>query len=326
MGTLLVPLELLLLIAVSFAQICPPGSVSSNDDSRCFTFMAPKTDFITADRTCRGIGGNLASILTDDDQKAISELLRGERQRGANVWIGGNDMFHYGNWSWTDGSPFKFLSQPMPPAAGNCLSLVATTKWTKVECCSEKSFVCATESSKPITCPVVPQTPKPSAPPTSMTATLPFSSCPKSNCISDCKCPDGWSLFTETNMCYLFSDLLYLDWSTSEKYCQHFTGHLVSINSQSEQHFLNKLINSASNHSQPPYGSFKDIWIGLSNTSPMFAWSDGCPVDYSNWDVNEPSGDEKKHCVQMSSGNTAGTWSTVSCSGGRKFVCKAQPV
>ncbi|TKR96517.1 hypothetical protein L596_010522 [Steinernema carpocapsae] len=320
MKALLVVLMLPLLFTVTAAHESSHGSVSSKNGSRCFIFMPSQVDFINADAACREIGGNLASILTEDDQQIISELLHGEQERGVDVWIGGNDIFHYGNWSWTDGSPFKFLSNHAPSVAGDCLSLVATTMWTEAECCSEKSFVCVMDSIKPATCPVVTPSPTPSAPPT--VVTMPLSSCSKSHCTSaiECGCQSDWTLYLGNNMCYRFFDWAHTDWEVSERYCRGWSGHLVSIRSQEEQHFLEKLVNSESDNDS------QNVWIGLSRNHQNLKWSDECPLNYTNWDVHEPSSMQNKECVQMNGGSITGSWSTVPCTEKSQFICKAYPI
>ncbi|TKR96516.1 hypothetical protein L596_010521 [Steinernema carpocapsae] len=320
MGTLIALLKLLLLHTVTSAQLCPHGSVSSKDNSRCFNFISSKTDFIMADRTCRGTGGNLASILTNDDQRVISELLRGEEKRGVDVWIGGNDIFHYGNWSWTDGKPFEFLSNPAPTATGHCLSLVAATMWTKAKCCSKKSFVCATVLAEP----AVTQTPTTSAPTTTKSFVVPQLPCAKSHCISKCKCRHGWTLFQGNNMCYKFVDSLQFNWTEAVVYCEETFGHLVSILSQKEQNFLENLVGST-NQDTP---RTQDTWIGLWNWWPrlMFYWADACIVDYTNWAVNQPYSGPNLGCVKMNAGNNTRTWSVALCDERRNFICKRQPI
>ena len=49
-------------------------------------------------------------------------------------------------------------------------------------------------------------------------------------------CPEGWMEFRGT--CYFHSEKRET-WSEAEQRCQEFNSHLVSINSQEEQQFVN---------------------------------------------------------------------------------------
>lgn len=51
-----------------------------------------------------------------------------------------------------------------------------------------------------------------------------------------------------------------------------------------------------------------------------FKWSDGWPVDYSNWAAgNPPSNNDDKDCVTMA---TDGTWHVATCEQRLPFLCK----
>ncbi|MDG1962355.1 MAG: lectin-like protein, partial [Flavobacteriaceae bacterium] len=68
-------------------------------------------------------------------------------------------------------------------------------------------------------------------------------------------------------------------WPNAESFANNFNGHLLSIHSQAEVDFT---INGATSVN----------WIGMSdrNTIGAFEWSDGSPVDYSNFLPGEPNG------------------------------------
>jgi len=60
-------------------------------------------------------------------------------------------------------------------------------------------------------------------------------------------------------------------------------------------------------------------WIGLDLADPSGTWVTGEPLEYTNWDVNEP--EAGLNCVSI---NKTGTWDSESCSSGRRPICEAQ--
>jgi hypothetical protein len=77
-----------------------------------------------------------------------------------------------------------------------------------------------------------------------------------------------------------------MQWNDAEAWAVSQGGHLVAVNSQSEQDFLLQ-----------SFGAVLPYWIGLSDQSTGIwnTWSDGEPVTYTNWASGEPNdanGDE----------------------------------
>ena len=70
-------------------------------------------------------------------------------------------------------------------------------------------------------------------------------------------------------------------WAASELYASTHGGHLVAINSDAENTFLNTT-----------FGADKSLWIGLvrTNAGPeTFTWSNGDALTYTNWAGGEPN-------------------------------------
>lgn len=74
-----------------------------------------------------------------------------------------------------------------------------------------------------------------------------------------------------------------LTWVEAEAEATILGGHLVSINSQAEQDFIEAIfLNEEDGNNRQPY------WTGLNDTEVegQFVWSSGEPVTYTNWSVD----------------------------------------
>jgi hypothetical protein len=73
-------------------------------------------------------------------------------------------------------------------------------------------------------------------------------------------------------------------WTAAEALAVNFGGHLVSIGDQAEQDFVHSNFGNLG-------GVDRRLWIGFSDTASegSFAWSDGTPAKYTNWNGGEPN-------------------------------------
>ena len=71
------------------------------------------------------------------------------------------------------------------------------------------------------------------------------------------------------------------NWNTAKRECERLIGkpHLVTIESQQENRFVNKLVNGLR------------IWLGATDKrrEGHWEWIDGTPFDYTNWDRGQPN-------------------------------------
>ncbi|XP_072255828.1 CD209 antigen-like protein C [Pyxicephalus adspersus] len=111
-------------------------------------------------------------------------------------------------------------------------------------------------------------------------------------------CESGWLEFE--GHCYFFSTFQ-LKWEKAEMLCLNRESHLVIVNNQKEQDFLDK------------HGSGKHYWIGLTDREKenTFHWVDGTALSYHSWRKGEPNDTaNKEDCVHLIA---EGKWNDNSC-------------
>ncbi|CAJ0952914.1 unnamed protein product, partial [Mesorhabditis belari] len=97
--------------------------------------------------------------------------------------------------------------------------------------------------------------------------------------------PNGWSYLTKTASLYKVIDQE-MTFDEAEAYCAGRQGHLVTIQSEEENDFVQKLAKTVH--------PFHGFWIGLKskpNDENALEWTDGSSVDFTNWDPKDPDWD-----------------------------------
>ncbi|KAJ8337091.1 hypothetical protein SKAU_G00383110 [Synaphobranchus kaupii] len=90
----------------SYMDYCPPGWTEFNE--RCFKFISGSTNWADAEINCQNIGGNLASVHSEEEYAFIRQLVKQHDSSQPTFWLGLSDHYKEGTWLWSDGSRVDF--------------------------------------------------------------------------------------------------------------------------------------------------------------------------------------------------------------------------
>ncbi|XP_033624642.1 macrophage mannose receptor 1-like [Asterias rubens] len=254
---------------------------------------------------CRGLTdtgeGNLISYHSPDEELYLvnSFLTEAPADSSFGYWIGLNDLANEGGFVWSDGSPVEYENwgngEPnnyngIENCAEGFLNADPLRGWNDLACDSPRHWICGVPKNVPVVSPTIPS-------------------------IND-RCPGNSEWYYRQGYCYYVSpDLRSLsDWNKAEEYCHDNGGHLVSIHGEDENTYVRQLV-----YENVFIDSF---WIGLREyrVNGDYSWSDGTPLDYNNWDTNQP--DDSSGSEQCAEYRTTGFWNDQNCGAPQPFVCK----
>ncbi|XP_025099425.1 perlucin-like protein [Pomacea canaliculata] len=122
------------------------------------------------------------------------------------------------------------------------------------------------------------------------------------------KCPGHWSAFEKN--CYIFINV-HITWREALKMCRIYKGHLLEINSSSENSFTSTLLK----------GKNAPLWLGITDMGQQGTWvsaTSGARVNYTNWGQGLPHSKPGMNCATVD----GGVWKDTLCSMRLTFVCK----
>ncbi|CAJ0924090.1 unnamed protein product, partial [Mesorhabditis belari] len=122
---------------------------------------------------------------------------------------------------------------------------------------------------------------------------------------------DGWSYLAKTASWYKVIDQD-MRFAQAEAYCASRKSHLVSIHSQEENDFVEKLAKAVNSNYV--------FWIGLKrnpNKGDAFEWTDGSSVNFTNWNERRSNSDTHAFLDRYE-----GKWVAYSHPSQPRFICK----
>ncbi|XP_056142015.1 CD209 antigen-like protein C [Lampris incognitus] len=136
-----------------------------------------------------------------------------------------------------------------------------------------------------------------------------------------CKpCLDGWLPFQSS--CYWFADsgfsLHWKTWEESQSHCRYYQAHLVTIESQEEQEFIN-------NHTEFYHDENHGYWIGLTDNTAdrQWRWVSGSPLTLSFWTTRR-SYSSFRCGLSKARGRAGASWGKASCSMKNRWMCESK--
>ncbi|AKT37573.1 CotH kinase family protein [Chondromyces crocatus] len=102
-------------------------------------------------------------------------------------------------------------------------------------------------------------------------------------------------------------------WAAAEADCVAQGGHLISLHDQATRNLVVSRVNTIGG------GTW---WIGLHDQAQegTFVWTDGSPLDYTDWASGEPNNyADDEHCVHLTGG---GQWNDLFCTSDGRYVCR----
>uniref|UniRef100_A0A8B9RWH5 Macrophage mannose receptor 1 n=1 Tax=Accipiter nisus TaxID=211598 RepID=A0A8B9RWH5_9AVES len=266
----------------------------------CYLVGSALLTFSEANKTCEQSKAYLATVESRNEQAFLISLtgLRSEKY----FWIGLSDTEERGSFRWTSGETplFTHWNTAMPGKKQGCVAMgtgVAAGLWDVVSCEKTANYLCKQQAAG------VPS----SAPPVRILAS---------------PCAEGWDGAFQADSCFKFfvrEGNQKKSWFEAEEFCREIGGNLVTINTREDQILLWQLASDKGLHTQA-------FWIGLFLLNPDegFAWIDGSPVIYENWDEDEPNNHEElEHCV-MFNRSPQMRWNDLRCEHLLNWICETK--
>ncbi|KAK3729848.1 hypothetical protein RRG08_058164 [Elysia crispata] len=253
---------------------CPEGFVRYRE--RCFSHsLIPKT-WRSARLACRRAapGGDLASINSREEFEFIqNEFSGGENDQ---AWIGLSKQRPGTPYKWSNGDPVRYLPWDtsytgQEPTGYVALSLINLHFLSKTSRKELLQFFCGSRTDSSPS--------KASA--AAVDGVYPVKRDPTRGSVAtggdvagmQLSCRDGWESFQ--GKCYkAFYEKKNFDDASAK--CRQEGAHLLSLHSPKESQFVRRKVLK----NRRPGDRF---WLGLTNSANGLQWSDGSPVDYTNF-------------------------------------------
>lgn len=133
---------------VNLAEKCPYGW--TNFGIRCYKYFSQSATWITAEKNCQTLGGNLASVHSKPENDFLLSLVP---SASTTFWVGADDGVQEGQWLWSDGTVsndyINWCSAEPNNSGGseNCLEINFSSNhcWNDESCSKTKNYVCVAD-------------------------------------------------------------------------------------------------------------------------------------------------------------------------------------
>lgn len=286
-------------IPTTAASNCPSGFERLG--TSCYLYRATQMTWDQAEVFCASQKAHLVSVGSQTEQDFVYLMvLRDPLLASPSAWIGLKATQVGGQetrWSWTDGWPVTYSRWSLSGDLGSnstdyCVSMDGNGTWSTRVCSENRPFVCKITSD-----------------------TLPYSPVPGAGY---CEGGQNWVPFNDH--CYSFHLQDRVTFARAVFACGERGAALASIHDND----TNAMIQA-----QVKAGSTLPVWIGFRRSETGgYTWRDGSAVDFTNWAVTYPRGNNSDgialRCAQLSAWN--GQWLDEECTAQNGFVCSKQKV
>ncbi|XP_042909448.2 macrophage mannose receptor 1 [Parasteatoda tepidariorum] len=264
-----------------------------------------KYSWDTAQYFCQDNGGHLASIHSFEETDFILRLM--STAPNTDFWIGLSARGLDSSLTWSDGTPLQFLywedNFNTSITVSKCVNFDKLRGSWKTEHCNRFLGVVCKRG---------------------VNASYDFAT-PEPTPLMPGNCEKEW--YRLGNKCYKPYGKKWSQrksWDEAKIECEKEGASLASIHSADEQSFITDIM----------LDTGTTMWIGLENIDKgtVFKWSDDSPLDYSEWNANEPmmtdedrgySRDNSRLCVHLDYESfSMGKWSDIPCHRRLAYVCQ----
>uniref|UniRef100_UPI00358E4E95 macrophage mannose receptor 1-like isoform X1 n=2 Tax=Myxine glutinosa TaxID=7769 RepID=UPI00358E4E95 len=274
---------------------CPTGWQSQDNLPSCYQVNGQERGsgqlWRKAQKHCTSEGAELLSISSTTEAKFVQNIVG--TAEGTEVWIGLNSINPELGFTWSDGSPVRFVTwRPGEPNNARGTEQCVTTdwlgRWSDRHCDAMMPWVCKVRRGKQV-------------------KNISVKKEEESG-----KVPSGW--ISDDGYLYYFNMSARLPVGQAQSACLTHGAFLVSLHSKAEWTFVWSKISQ----------SLVDDWfIGMKiGINGRFRWLDGTFVTFIAWETGEPGLGSRtmEQCVSMES--IHGEWRSVECEDPRAFICR----
>ena len=274
---------------------CEPGWIRNGD--ACFQLGEGKHNWTSAEKSCKQLGANLASVHSQYENALIYSLTGSLTD---DLWIGFHDLSRFDSWIWTDNSAVTYANwaHGEPNHGGDDVSFTedctvirhSDGRWNDLNCDVTKNFVCSKVVSE------------------------------QTETSDNSGCPDDFKKMISKNgeiNCFMI-DMKPKSYHEAKSSCsgRADNAELASLLNAEESNFIFSLQKS------------EPVWLGLEwdSSSQEYKWIDQWPVHYSKWGDGYPRSEIQNNCVSQTENLEANDfeWIEESCQKPLASVCSVR--